>query len=130
MNVKAKVFLFAGDKADRRESALNDLKKKIFPQAKGCGVFVYHCADLDLNTLKQDVFTFAFDQEKLTVFKGIENLGEEARNFLKSNFEKIVAVSYLVFESDLDMNALRAARNDFFDLLLREATALLAKSKG
>jgi len=122
MDVKAKVFLFAGDKADRREAALNDLKKKIFPSGRGCSLFTYYCAELNLNTLQEEAFTFAFDHEKLTLFKGIDNLEQEARDFLKINLEKIAAVSYLVFESDSGVNMLRVKKDDFFDLLLREAT--------
>jgi len=124
MNVKAKVFLFAGDKADRRESASGDLRKKIFPSGKGCSIFTYHCAELNLSTLQEEIFTFAFDLDKLTLFKGIENLEQEARDFLKINLEKIAAVSYLVFESDFGVSALRAEKDDFFDLLLREATLI------
>jgi hypothetical protein len=124
MDVKAKVFLFAGDKADRRDSALDDLKKKIFPSGKGCSIFTYHCYDLNLNTLQEEIFTFSFDREKLSIFKGIEELDKEARNFLKDNLEKIAAVSHLIFESDYDVNGLRAGKNDFFDLLLREATLI------
>ena len=110
--------------ADRRAGAISDLKKKIFPAGKGCSVFIYNCADFDLNRVQEEVLTFAFDQAKLSIFQGIEELDKEARDFLKNNLEKIAAVGHLVFESDSGVNELRTAKNEFFDLLLHEATLI------
>lgn len=128
MNIKAKVFLFAGDKAIQRETSISELKKKIFPSGKACSVFIYHCDNLTLNILQEEVFTFAFDQEKLLIFKGIENLTEELSAFFKENLIKMAGMSYLVFESDYDVNALRNEKNDFFGLLLRDAAVINASS--
>jgi len=126
MSTTSKVFLLTGNNALARDKALKDLKQKVFPQGSSCGIFNYYADTFQVKTLQEEIFMPSFDQQKLIIFRGTENFQKDIKKFLSAHLEKIAAISYVVFESDWDVGALRGEEDDFFDLLLKRATVVNA----
>ncbi|HIE35896.1 MAG TPA: hypothetical protein EYP89_01495 [Candidatus Omnitrophica bacterium] len=120
-----RIFLVVGEDFFQRQRAIESIKKKI-PKSSSLNTITLYCREIDLKVLKENLFTFSFDKEKILIFKETQNLSSRVKDFLFKNIKKIITFNYVIFEIERDYQKLNKdkdfIKDKFFSFLFRKAT--------
>ena len=116
--LKTKVFLVIDSDFFKRKKVIDSIKKDLVKiKDPSLNTQVFYSKDIDLNNLKQALFSFSFDREKIVFFKGAQDLSKEIREFIHLNLKKIVNNNYLIFELEKDYLTLKQDKRFLADKL-------------
>ena len=121
--------MIAGRDFQKRRQVLDKLRLKLLGENQtGMSVQVFYPDDLDPGRLRENLLNFSFEQRRLAVFKDFCRLDPEVRGFLSANFEKIIQMNFVIFETELPYASLqedkKIYKDDFFSLVLKKAYLL------
>jgi hypothetical protein len=125
VKLEERIFLVAGQDYFQRQRAIESIEKRI-SKVSSLNTVIFYSKEIDLKILKEKLFTFSFDKEKIVIFKEAQNLPSLIKYFLFKNMKKIIAFNYVIFEIEEDYQKLSKNKNftqdTFFSFLLKKAT--------
>lgn len=121
-----RLFLVIGTDFINRKRAVDSIKIRLLKKKDSfLNTHVYYSKDIDLNNLKDIVFSFSFTGSRVIILKGAQDLSREVKDFIYNNIKSIVANNYLIFELEKDSTALKNdrqfAKDKFFSYLMTRA---------
>lgn len=126
VGIRERVFFISGDNFFQRQLLLQNIKERILPnESVSLNVLTFHSKEIDIKDLQEKVFTVSFGKNKILIFKDFHNLSVDLADFLFNNLKKILATSYIIFETDKNYYQLvknkKFTSNNLFSLLLKRA---------
>lgn len=121
-----RVFLVTGKDFAQRRLAIDGIKKKVLKKASAyLNILTFYGKEIILKDLKEKIFTFSFEGEKIILIKDADRLSKEIREFLLGNFKKIISCNYLILETEIDYAQLgrdkKISADKFFNFILKHA---------
>jgi len=133
VNIRERVFLISGTNFLQRQRVIENIKKRI---AKDNPAFVntltFYGKEPDTRSLQKELFTVPFGKSRMVLFKNFQDLVPPVRNFLFVNLDKILAVNYIVLETDREYYQLQKDKtflsDKFFNLVSQRAASFKVSS--
>ena len=133
LNIREKVFFVSGSDFFQRQLAVGNIKKRISsnrPELLSSSIF--YGKETELINLQEKLLTTSFGKNKIIIFKDFLGLNIAIRNFIFANLEKILAVNYIIFETDKDCYQLqrnkRINSDKLFNLILTKSSLIKVTS--
>lgn len=119
VTIKDRVFFVYGTDFTARRLIVENIKKKILQgNTSSLSTLIFYPKEINIKDLQEKVLLSSFDKKKVLIFKDIYNLPKEVKDFLYSNFNKIVSNNYLVFEAEADsLGSKKISADIFFNLI-------------
>ncbi|MCK4912307.1 MAG: hypothetical protein KAS05_01140 [Candidatus Omnitrophica bacterium] len=127
VNIRERVFLIAGADFSQHQRVVDNVKKRILRQkTSSFDSLTIYSKEANAKDLAEKLFTTSFEENKIVIFKNVQELSLVARKFLFTNLDKILSNNYLIFETDKDYYQFQKDKklinDDFFVSVLKKAT--------
>ena len=115
-----KLFLITGSDFTNRKRALEGILSRV-GEVKNVALKTQtlFSKDIELESLKNILFSFSFTGERIIVFKAALGLRKPIKDFLYKNLKKILDTNVLVFEIEKDFDSLKRDKSFSSDLFFR-----------
>jgi hypothetical protein len=135
MDVREKIFVIFGADFPSHRQIIENIKKRILiAKTKSLDTLTFYSREIDIEDLKEKIFTASFSQSRIIIFKDFCDLPSAVRDFLFTNLSKILHTNYVIFETDKDSAQLRKNRalasDKLFSLILNKASLFRTNPAG
>ena len=133
VNIRERVFLVSGANFSQRQRVVENIKKRILRnKSLSLNTLIFYSKEIDVKDLELRLLTISFDRSKIAIFKNFHDLSSAAGDFLFHNLTKILANTYLIFETDRDHYQLykskKFVKDKFFTSVLKRAALFRTSS--
>jgi hypothetical protein len=124
VSVAKKTYLVIGGDSTDRGKIIQDIKSKIFgSKLNSLSTFTFYPHQIKLEELKKLLFNFGFASNRLVVFKEVDKLSSEVKEFILNNLSDVTSHNYFIFESPQNYfiltHSYKYTRDQFFKYLLK-----------
>jgi len=103
VSVRERIFLISGADFSQRQRVLTNIRKRILQNSPlALNVLTFYSKELNIKTLKEELFVSSFDKSRIVIFKNFFELKKEVRDFIFSNLKKVLLANYVICETDQD----------------------------
>ena len=125
--MKTRLFFVIGAEFSHRKRAIDGIKARLLKKKESSlNTRVFYAKEINLSNLRDVLFSFSFDRDKVIIFKESQNLDVKVKDFIYSNIKNILDANYLIFELEKDFfyvkNDRRFNKDKFFSFLLNNAS--------
>ncbi|MCD6583404.1 MAG: hypothetical protein J7K71_01825 [Candidatus Omnitrophica bacterium] len=123
--MEGKIFCVIGLDFEHRQRAIEKIKEGILKkECVSLNTVIFYCKDLNLQELKNTLYTFPLEKKRVVIFKGAEYLSKEVRLFFLKKLKDLISLNYLIFEIEKDhaqfIHDRKVRENSFFSYLLKK----------
>jgi len=131
--LKDRVFVVIGSDFLNRKRAIDNIKTKLLKKRElALNTQVLYAREIDLISLRELLFSFSFDGDRIIIFKEAQNLSKQVKDFIYKNLKSIIGNNYLIFDIERDYASLKKdksfLKDRFFSYLFRYAYLLKLSS--
>ncbi|MBD3245390.1 MAG: hypothetical protein GF333_00060 [Candidatus Omnitrophica bacterium] len=126
VKTSGRIFFIIGKNSLLRQRALRMLRKNILhSRHSAVSVHLFYAKEIDLFDLQEKAFTYAFEQEKILVFKDSAKLPAAVKKFMCRHRDELLRMNYLIFDVEEEYLKFREGKkyraDEFFKTYLRGA---------
>jgi hypothetical protein len=124
--VKNRLFCVIGISFSDRSQAIEKIKNNILKNKnRALNVSVLYGRGLTLPTLKEVVYSYSFDGDRVIILKEADYLSPSLKEFFLQEFEEILTLCYIIFEIDKNYGDFIKDKNiqmdNFFQTILKRS---------
>ena len=124
--VNTRLFCVIGISFSDRSQAIEKIKDSILKNKnRSLNTATLYCRGLAPQTLKEAVYSYSFDGDKIIVLKEADHLSTPAKQFLLQEFETIISSCYIIFEIDKNyadfVRDKKVQTDTFFQTILKKS---------
>jgi len=132
VNIRQRIFMICGAHYFGRQRAIENIKKRASNKTSSLNTFTFYSKGVVTEQIEQLLLNSSFAKTKIVLFRNFTALNSAIRAFLFSHYKKIIAETYLIFETEKNYYQLQKDRlmtaDRFFSLIMKQASVIRVSS--
>lgn len=116
-----------------RKRIIERIKTDIFKgNISSLNTIVIYSQGINLEKLKEQIYTYSFENKRVFLFKQTQDLPQEIKSFLLKTLKEIASVNYIIFEIEREYSEFvkdaKVIRDKFYSYLLKVSKVIKTQS--